>query len=437
MAVSRRFPKGAGERSITAVDEDNDEKSKQTGLSTKSGYIAILVIIFIVVVQPGRIQSEGATGNSRSGSTSNIVLKGSHGKGKKQEYELYPFLVDAKALDSLGTPSDEVISKPTLPEFPVISKLEGCKVSYKPNNPPRTIDSEWRTKFWIPSFPGSGASNPTKKGDIVKAIIEGLFSGETANDREGHFHPIKDYHMSIGKKKLKRCKGISETVGCTCSHPQTKVNPELQTSEFRPGAILSIRNPATAIPMFFTYKNIAYHKGTKQVPEEEWRNMRDSFFDGTLNDWMNVIEFWRGTSSSYYSTAIYVPFEDLVTTDPSKGSAKIRELSDTISGRNSRDIGGDGNHFETTSSEQDYECLWYQTAKKEWEREQQIIGDYIPAYTQLQKDKMIRYLNSFADNIEKDDTTKDQDDALVSLLRRYANQIEAYVRVEEQQAPQR
>ena len=50
-------------------------------------------------------------------------------------------------------------------------------------------------------------------------------------------------------------------------------------------------------------------------------------------------------------------------------------------------------YFETTSSQDDIECIWYRTARNEWKRQQQIIGDYIPSYTTVQKDMMIQKFN--------------------------------------------
>lgn len=366
--------------------------------------------------------------------SSKVGLKGgSRSNSKNEDYELYPFLVDSKVATVSG---NAVLSTITLPEFSAISRLEGCKLAYKPSDPPRTTESEWRKKFWIPSFPGAGASNPSNKGNLVRDIMEGLFSGDEG--KEAYVNPIKDYHISI-RNRLKRCKGVSETVGCTCNHPQTSTTPEGQTSDFRPEAIVAIRNPSTAIPAFFAYKNIAYHKATKQVPEEEWRKTRDLYFEGTFDQWMDVIKFWRGSAeeSSYYSTSVYVPFEDLMTTDLSKGAATVQELSDSISGRKATNAKENG-FFETSASKEDYECLWYRSAKEEWERQKMIIGDYVPAYTQAQKDKMVSGLNTYADEVERDSFKGDHDAMLVSLLRRYANQIQSYVRVEEtQEAPKR
>lgn len=262
------------------------------------------------------------------------------------------------------------------------------------------------------------------------------------------------------RKKLRRCKGMSETIGCTNGHPMVPVTPEKQTQNFRSEVIVAIRNPSTAIPAFFTYKNIAYHKATKQCPQKEWNELRDNFFQLTFQHYLDVIKFWRKTTNtgnqkkndnmnSYYRTVMYVPFEDIVTTDITKGTSVIRNLtkvlrSGSLSGR-SINVSIHGNdtvkknafnvdaYFETTTSESDIECVWYRTAKKEWNRQQEIIGDYIPTYTQEQKDMMIQNLTILAFDIENeiqhgsDDYDNTPDLVLISLLRRYADQIKKFV----------
>ncbi len=360
-----------------------------------------------------------------------VGMKGSVAK-KKEDYELYPFLLSSKDIEVSGAAA---YSKPTLPEFPVISRLEDCKLSYKPSDPPRNTNTEWRKMFWVPSFPASGAANPARKGDVVKEIIEGLFSGDEGNVRGKYYNPVKEHHMSR-RNSLKRCRGESETVGCESSHPISEVHLSGRENDFRPEVILPIRNPASSIPSFYAYKNIAYHDGTKQDSEDHWRNTRDKWAMRSFGKWMELVKFWRGTAeeSSYYFTTAYFPFEDLMSTDPSKGIAAIKSLSDALSGRKVEN-GKDGDYFETSSSEEDYECLWYRAAKAEWERQKPIFGDYIPAYTKEQKDQMVSELKVYADEVEKDSFKGEQDTILVTILRRYAKQIELYVPVEKAQSP--
>ncbi|MGK3752939.1 MAG: hypothetical protein ACI8RD_005246 [Bacillariaceae sp.] len=274
------------------------------------------------------------------------------------------------------------------------------------------------------------------------------------------------------RNRLKRCQGISETIGCTNGHPMVPTNAVDHPKNFRPEVIVTIRNPATAIPAFFTYKNIAYHKATKQCSEDSWNNLRDDYFELTLESYFDILKFWRGTSSNnnnndkqeqqqHYRTVMYVPFEDMVTSDIIKGTTIIRNLSNVLSSgtitttgkttKTNNDSKKNG-YFETTSSQDIIECIWYRTAKNEWKRQQQIIGDYIPSYTTVQKDMMIKNLTLFANEIESEIQQQQQqyhkqssgtrsnhtnnvngiekenaDLVLISLLRRYAYQIEKYV----------
>jgi hypothetical protein len=272
------------------------------------------------------------------------------------------------------------------------------------------------------------------------------------------------------RNRLKRCQGISETIGCTSGHPMVPTNAVDHPKNFRPEVIVTIRNPATVIPAFFTYKNIAYHKATKQSPEDQWNNLRDDHLEMTLKSYFEILKFWRGTYSSnnnnnykqieqqHYRTVMYVPFEDIVTSDIRKGTTIIRNLSNVLSSgtitttdkttNTNNDNSKNNEYFETTSSQDDIECIWYRTAKNEWKRQQQIIGDYIPSYTTVQKDMMIQNLTLFADEIETEIQQQQQhkqssgsnntnivngienenaDLVLISLLRRYAYQIEKYV----------
>ena len=440
MPINNRFQRSSEDEATVSIDGDGtkDDKLQKTRsqndrLLRITGLVCVVFATILFVHEGGSQELYGGQVISHIETENSNGVKvrskgGSIGNAKKEGYELYPFLVDSKAVE---TPGDVALSKITLPEFPVVSRLEGCALVYKPSNPARTKESEWRKKFWIPSFPGSGASNPTNKGNLLREIIEGLFRGDEGSERG---NPVKDYHVSM-KKKLKRCKGVSETLGCTSNHPQTPTGPEGQTNDFRPEAIVPIRNPATAIPSYCAYKHIAYQKAKKQAPEEDWRNIRDKYFERIFDEWMKVLKFWRGTTeeSSYYFTSVYVPLEDLLTTDASKGAALIQAISDLISGRKAETT-KDG-YFETSASKEDYECIWYRSAKEEWERQKTIIGDYIPAYTQAQKEKMVSDLNTYADEVEKDPYKGEQDAVLVSILRRYAKQIDVYARVEEAQAP--
>jgi hypothetical protein len=110
-----------------------------------------------------------------------------------------------------------------------LDSLQNCSVSFVP--PPPRQESEWRRPLWVPSYPASGSASPSKQGDVVKDIIDRLFGMFVArcdvaldNDcpfltqfhgpSSGRNRAVKHYHSSV-RNQLRRCKGISETVGCS------------------------------------------------------------------------------------------------------------------------------------------------------------------------------------------------------------------------------
>ena len=124
-----------------------------------------------------------------------------------------------------------------------------------------------------------------------------------------------------------------------------------------------------------------------------------------------------------------------MTTDIVQGTNAVRKLSDTLSKKDAVD-----EPFETTTSPEDLECIWYNTAKNEWNRQQQIIGEYIPPYILHQQNIMIQNLTSYVNELDEElgsgdidvaeDDKTNPDSFLVSLLRRYIYQIENYLLVE-------
>mmetsp|Transcript_21057 Transcript_21057/g.58544 ORF Transcript_21057/g.58544 Transcript_21057/m.58544 type:complete len:450 (-) Transcript_21057:563-1912(-) len=443
MVATKRQKKTVNNIEKNEIDGGDDKIGKEKSqnatfyrkvyMSLGAGAIAALLALQIgrSEVSSSKIRNSGSITNK----SNDALLK---------EYELFPFLVDPKAVaSSLSSSATAVLSTPTLPAFPIISRLEDCVLEWKPPNPPRK-KGEWRSLFWLPSFQGSGGSNPSRRGFLIQHLIEGLFLGEPSEATASYGRPVKEFHMSVSGS-LKRCVGISETIGCLTSHPAVSSSPDILTDVFRPDVIMPIRNPATAIPEQYTNKHIAYHSGTKQDSVEGWRNIRDQYFEGMLLSWMDTIRYWRDVSdanedaSPYYRTQLYVPFEDIVTSDASKGTAIVEQLSNLLSGTGDADPNTELGFFETTKSKSDYECLWYRTAKQEWERQQQIVGDYIPAYTAAQKTMMVQNLTKFAEEIEAGlqnggGKRGAKDSVLAPLLRRYAFQIEHYVVVEDKTA---
>jgi hypothetical protein len=292
--------------------------------------------------------------------------------------------------------------------FPIIPYLENCTVSFQAPAV-RKDESQWRKPFWIPSFPSSGASNPTNKGDLSKDLI-GQLTG-LANNK-----PVKNYHMSM-KKRLKRCHGVSETVACTQGHPITPIQPETQTQNFQPRAIVFVRNFATAFPASVTDKNIAYHNAKTQNTVPEYRKLRDEWMEPTFTSWARLLDWWR--TSEAYDVAMYVPFEDLMTTNREAARTILQQLATTLK------EGG----FETASSNEDLDCIWYTTIREEWTR-QQAIMDYIPMYTSAQKEWMEVQLQQYIQLISSS-SQNGGDASLITLLNRYLGDVKSHLLLEQ------
>lgn len=354
--------------------------------------------------------------------------------------QLYPFY---------STPSSS--SSPLEPvPFPTIPHLEHCQVTFQAP-PGRTSQSEWRTPLWAPSYPGSGGSGPNKKnggGDLIKTLVERL----TGHVDDQFHRPVKNYHMSIRNGRLKRCKGISETVLCTQGHPIVPVEPMKQTDNFQSTVIVPIRNPAVAFPVSVTDKAIAYHGLTGQVPEKEWLSTRDSYLEGSVEAWKNLIQYWQGGNNndkddnSYYHVGLFVPWEDLMDV-PSSSSSSISRSSveDIQNGRGpkvvqrlARTLQKAG--FDVTTSVEDTTCIWYQVVQHEWQRQQDDVRmSYLPSYTTDQQKQMVDVLRQFQREEEarvvqvegggggEGDESKQ---ALLGLLNRYIDQIQNHLRLD-------
>ncbi|KAG7354534.1 hypothetical protein IV203_003890 [Nitzschia inconspicua] len=295
--------------------------------------------------------------------------------------------------------------------FPIIPTLGNCTLSFQPPQQPRTDASQWRKPFWIPSFPSSGASNPTNKGDLSREIIAKLTG---LADK-----PVKNYHMSM-RKRLKRCHGISETVACTQGHPIVPIQPETQTQNFQPKAIVFVRNFVTAFPASLTDKNIAYHNADQQNTVSEYKRLRDEWVQPTFDSWTNLLEWWR--TSDDYDVALYVPYEELMTTHREKARAVLQQLSAVLK------EGG----FEVASSSDDLDCIWYTTIRQEWTR-QQTIMNYLPMFTIAQKEWLVSQMRRFIQQVSGSKNGRKHSDAsLLAILKQFLNQIEMHLPIQQQ-----
>ncbi|KAG7351417.1 hypothetical protein IV203_010777 [Nitzschia inconspicua] len=294
--------------------------------------------------------------------------------------------------------------------FPIIPTLENCTLSFQPPQQPRTDASQWRKPFWIPSFPSSGASNPTNKGDLSREIIAKLTG---LADK-----PVKNYHMSM-RKRLKRCHGISETVACTQGHPIVPIQPETQTQNFQPKVVVFVRNFVTAFPASLTDKSIAYHNADQQNTVSEYQQLRDEWVQPTFDSWTSLLEWWR--TSDAYDVALYVPYEDLMTTHREKARAVLQRLSAVLK------EGG----FEVASSPDDLDCIWYTTIREEWTR-QQTIMNYLPMFTVEQKEWLISQMRRYIQQVSGSNGRKHSDASLLAILKQFLDQMEMHLPVQQQ-----
>jgi hypothetical protein len=356
------------------VETDRSYRRKRLGCCLVGSVVVVLALSSYDYLLDGNV-STGISGNAQSmiGST-DIVAD-----------ELFPFLSSS---DQSKVP------------FPVIPSLENCTVSFQPPVARRN-ESLWRKPFWIPAFPSSGGSNPTNKGDLSKELISKL-TGLTET-------PVKNYHMSI-RKRLKRCHGISETVGCTQGHPIVPIQPETRRESFQPKVIVFLRNFASAFPASLTDKNIAYHNAETQNTVAEYTKLRDQWVESTFESWKNLLDWWSTTSA--YDVAIYVPFEDLMTTSRDTGRVVLEKLAMVLQ------EGG----FEVASSPEDLDCIWYTTIREEWTRQQSIMN-YIPMYTAKQKGWFVSQLQQYIQEISQRGA-KSSDTELVAIIKRYLDAIE-------------
>lgn len=399
MALAKRgyHARTPPERQTGGFDDDHDDHNKtqqqneddRAALRRRRCIVCSIMMAAVYTYQypfQSRVYSLVPTPGTR-GKTVSLLKSTENGAN-----ELYPFL---SSRGSSKTP------------FPVIPSLENCTVNFKPPEA-RKEESQWRKPFWIPSFPSSGASNPTNKGDLSKELI-GKLTGLSNK-------PVKNYHMSM-RKQLKRCHGVSETVGCTQGHPIVPIQPEKQRENFQPHAIVFVRNFVSAFPASLTDKNIAYHNAEKQNTIAEYKRLRDEWVQPTFESWKNLLDWW--STERAYDVAMFIAFEDLLTTNRETGRAVLEELSTVLK------RGG----FEVASSQEDLDCIWYTTIREEWTR-QQTIMEYIPIYTTTQKEWIVSQIQQYIQEVSNRDG-KPSDSKLVAILNRYLREVSSYVLVEQ------
>lgn len=167
----------------------------------------------------------------------------------------------------------------------------------------------------------------------------------------------------------------------------------------------------TVIPAGYNAKAAKYSGLIGQLPEKEWRRVRDEWFDGMLESWEKLIVTWKATK---YNVGMYLVYEDLLDFDRGVETMKKLRLFLLKEG------------FEVIPQE-DLGCIWFKAVGKDtlerYYRKRYDYDDYIPGFTMEQKDKMIQRLRRMTQDFHKDYE-------LVSILEKYINDIENNIKID-------
>jgi len=306
--------------------------------------------------------------------------------------------------------NEVVLREATIPDPELLSEYQSCTISFQPQPRPK---AEWKKPLWLSGFPGSGngkAGGGIGSGDIISPLINGI---------TGLSGGVKNYHA---KKKniLSRCiSKREETVACTQSHPLVGVGPEKRTDKFQQNVLFVIRNFKQAYAGHFNDKQILYHDSkVGQAEEEEWRKSRDSHITNAFSEWKETILEWK--NMDYYHIGLYVPYEELL--DPQMGPALTSKVAQQLN------LAG----FPVADSQDDLNCIWWETVKDEWSRLKNYYSNYVPGYTEKQQQFMLRELKNFRNELlasagDNDDSTKE----LVRILNNYYNDIRDNTRIDQ------
>ncbi|CAB9500469.1 expressed unknown protein [Seminavis robusta] len=351
---------------------DSAKNGGKKGSSANAGrvvtFLAILGLLGIAVVL---VSSKNGGANVPGNALQSMAVSTTNTKPKKQS----------------GPMAD-------IPDFtPAFTKYDKCVVKWTPP-PPR---KEWNTKpLWLTSFPGSGSSSPAGQGDIMKPLINGI-TGLPAG--------AKFYHAS--SKILRRCHGIDETATCSNGHPQVDIGPEKQKANFYHSAIMVIRNIRTAFPVFHNDKAIAYHGLKGQMPENEWRQARDTWYSGVLTGWKGVLTTWKAMKA--YDIGMYLQYEELM--DPLRGPDATQRLANLLQSAGF-----------TVAPKEDLPCIWFQAIKGEYLRLKEF-RQYEYGYTLQQRDAIVKQLEEFQKEIVNDKP-------LANIVQEYIDDVRDNTRID-------
>jgi hypothetical protein len=262
--------------------------------------------------------------------------------------------------------------------------------------------------------PGTFTTKPIWTAMMPFTLAES-FHKNLINPLTGTTAGGKSFYSSV-KGKLRHCIGNGQSVTCLNVHPNvemTKGMPDSKASEFYGKYIMVLRNPMTSFPATYNAKSAKYSGTVGQLPEEQWRDVRDQWFDGMLEAWRNSIVTWSQTT---YDLGMYLVFEDLFNMERGIGSMKKLRVFLQEAG------------FEV-ATEDELSCILYRAASKEdmlkkFQKRRYEYDDYIPGYTVEQQNKM---LNEFL-RMKKEFSN---DSELIRILDQYEEEIQTTIKIDE------
>lgn len=147
--VQRRGDKTSSDGESAIQESDEDKKRIPMGNVSRLGGVVCFLALFVVVTS-----ASGKTTRTESPKSAVGVRMKKENKITKED-DASLFLAEY------------------LPFEKAFEKYDSCTVSFVPPPAKKT----WDTKpLWLPSFPGSGCSNPAGKGDIFKPLINAIVS---------------------------------------------------------------------------------------------------------------------------------------------------------------------------------------------------------------------------------------------------------------------
>lgn len=286
-----------------------------------------------------------------------------------------------------GASSVERISNPNA----ILSEPQGNAC---PNMP--ALYSSPGKPVWVAGYPGSGF-------DFLAPIIATV-TGLTASDVYRH------HTCSVPVKE-----GAAITGACMTHWPlvqkDSPVSLALNGDKYSPRAIFVIRNPANAIPGYFTrwWGAQRHVQGNhQQPPESEWKAWRDERFERHLKVWKrSLLEWQRGIpAAGLTGIALYIPFEDLI--NAKHGPHLTEKLAQVF----------EEFHHQVAEKPQ---CLW----RKSLDRQQlHKAKAYDPKFTSGQVELLLQTLD---DLLELYEASEPQ---LATILQGYRSDIQENVRLD-------